>query len=76
MASGLGVVAPDDETRREIVGEGGIFVDVSNPLEYADALKMALKVDWSQKARAQAEKFSWDVIAESYKSICLEIMKK
>lgn len=76
MASGLGVVAPDDESRREIVGDGGLLVDVANYAEYADALKKALKTDWSKKARAQAEKFSWDKIAQNYKSICLEIIKK
>lgn len=76
MASGLGVVAPDDETRREIVGNGGLLINVGNTLEYAQALKKALEIDWSKKVRAQAEKFSWDVIAENYKSICLEIIKK
>src|SRR3989344_1484628 len=30
MASGLGVVAPDDLARREIVGEAGILTDVSD----------------------------------------------
>lgn len=76
MASGLGVVAPNDEARREIVGEGGLLVDVSDPSLYADALRQALKMDWSKKARKQAEKFSWDKIAGCYKNIILEITKK
>lgn len=66
MASGLGIVAPDDLSRREIIGDAGIFVDVSNPSEYAQAIEKALQIDWSQKARMQAEKFSWNKIAKQY----------
>lgn len=69
MASGLGVVAPDDSPRREIVGEAGVFVDVSNPQKYAEAIKQALKINWSKKARKQAEKFSWDKIANKYQEV-------
>lgn len=75
MASGLGVVAPDDEPRREIIGEGGILVDVRDPSRYAYAIKDALKVDWSKKARAQAEKFSWEIIAGEYTKLFSEITK-
>src|SRR3989344_201797 len=35
MASGLGVVAPNDATRREIVGDAGLFVNVENIAAYA-----------------------------------------
>lgn len=76
LASGLGVVAPDDESRREIVGDGGLFVDVSDPKKYASVLKKALVIDWSKRARAQAEKFSWEIVASRYEKICLEITKK
>lgn len=69
MATGLGIVAPDDLPRREIIGDAGIFVDVSNPLEYAQAIEKALQIDWSQKARMQAEKFSWDKITKQYEEV-------
>lgn len=75
LASGLGVVAPDDASRREIIGEGGLFVDVSNPIKYANTLEQALRIDWSKKARKQAEKFSWDIIAKKYEEVMLNILK-
>ena len=69
MASGLGVVAPDDPSRREIVGDAGILVDVSDSNKYAQAIKAALKSDWQKKARLQAQKFSWDKIAKKYEKV-------
>jgi glycosyltransferase involved in cell wall biosynthesis len=66
MASGLGVVAPDDLSRREIVGESGIYVDVSDPKLFAQAISKALNVKWGDKPVLQAEKFSWVKIAKEY----------
>lgn len=66
MASGLGIVAPKDSPRNEIIGEAGILVDVADSQEYAEAIKKALQLDWKQKAINQAEKFSWDKIAKQY----------
>lgn len=74
MASGLAVVAPDDESRREIVGNGGLLVNVENPYQYAEAIKAALKRDWSKDARKQAERFSWDKITNDYEKVMLEIL--
>lgn len=71
MASGLGVVAPDDSPRREIVGSAGLFVDVNILTKYAQAIEQALKIDWSRKARDQAEKFSWGKVANLYEKIML-----
>lgn len=71
MASGLGVVAPDDMSRQEIVGDGGLLTDVSNPKKYAQAIKDVLARDLSKKARSQAEKFSWDKIVKDYEKIIL-----
>lgn len=75
LASGLGVVAPDDAARREIVGEAGMFVDVANPTEYAKVITEALNLDWSKKTRKQAEKFSWDKIAKQYEDVMLSLLK-
>lgn len=69
MASGLGVVAPDDLSRREIIGDAGMFVDIDNTNKYKDAIDKALKIDWSKGARNQAERFSWEKITKQYEEI-------
>lgn len=76
MASGLGVVAPDDEAREEIVGDGGLLVDVTDTEKYTETIEHALNLDWSRKARKQAEKFSWEKITKEYESVLLEIFNK
>ncbi len=69
MACGRPVVASDDPIRREIIGDAGIFIDPENTDEYAKALKETLEKDWADLPRRQAEKFSWDKIAEQYDQI-------
>lgn len=69
MASGLGVVAPDDLARREIIGDAGILVDTSKEKLYAEGLKKALAKDWKDLPRQQAQKFSWDKVAEQYEEL-------
>lgn len=69
MASGLPVVANDDPIRREIVGDAGILVDPVKTSEYAKALEKALDMECGNKPRKQAEKFSWDKIAEKYEKL-------
>lgn len=76
MASGLPVVAPDDLSRREIIGEGGLFVDVSDCMKYSAAIKQVPSLNLSKKARKQAEKFSWDKVAEKYEQLMLNMVKK
>ena len=73
LASGLPVVASDDPIRREIVGDAGLFVDPENTDEYAAALQKALDIDWGNKPRKQAEKFSWDKIAKQYEDLFLKL---
>lgn len=69
MASGLAVVATDDPIRREIVGDAGLFVDPNNTDEYARKLKEALDINWGDKPRKRAEKFSWGKIAKDYEKL-------
>lgn len=76
LASGLGVVAPNDESRKEIIGEGGVFVNVDDIEAYKNGLIKAIGFDWSKKTRLQAEKFSWDKIAKEYEDVMLRILKK
>lgn len=73
MATNLPVVAPNDRARKEIVGEAGLFVDVSNIESYAEAIKKALSKDWNNIPRKQAEKFSWDDIAKKYEDLLLKL---
>ncbi len=75
LASGLPVVAPDDLSRREIIGEAGIFVDTSNDSLYSESISEVLTKDWGDKPRKQAEKFSWDIISDKYKDVIEEILK-
>lgn len=71
LASGLPVVATDDELRREILGPYGIYV--KNPEdadEYAKKLQQAInKVTNLVYPEKWLEKFSWDKIAKDYISI-------
>lgn len=75
MATNLPVVANDDPIRREIVDDAGIFVDPENTQEYANALKKALETKWGDRPRKQAEKFSWDKIAQEYEELLEEIIQ-
>ncbi len=76
MASGLGVVAPDDQSRREIVGEGGLLTDVGNTTKYTETIKKALSINWVKLARVQAEKFSWEKVATQYENVMMDMLKK
>ncbi len=76
LGSGLGVVAPDDVSRREIIGDAGLFVDVNDSLKYSQGLEQALKIDWSEKSRKQSEDFSWEIISKQYENVMLDMLKK
>lgn len=74
MASGIPVVANNDEIREEIVGDAGILINPTNSKKYAKALKTALDRDWGDKPRKQAEKFDWDKIAKKYEKLFIKIL--
>lgn len=69
MACNLPVVATDDETRREIIGEAGLFVAPGDTQEYVRMLETALRKDFGNIPREQAEKFSWDRIILKYEKM-------
>lgn len=75
MAEGLGIVAPDDLARREIIGEAGILVNVGDSKKYAEAIEKALEFDWKNKALRQAKKFSWEIVGEKYEQAFLDLLK-
>lgn len=67
MACNLPVVTIDDDVRREIVGNAGLFV--KNPEDtnsLSKAIKNAYETNWGDKPRKQAEKFSWSKIRKDY----------
>lgn len=66
MSCGLPVVAPDDQLRREIIGNAGIFVDCTDINLYAHALKKAMFSKWDNILAKQAEKFSWEKIVANF----------
>lgn len=72
MATGLPVVATDDEMRRYIVADGGILCDVTDIDKYAAAITEVLQTNWQQKARQNALRFSWDLIALLYRDVILQ----
>lgn len=66
MACNIPVVATDDEVRKEIIGDAGLFVNPENINEYSAKLQKALEINWGNKPRIQAKKYSWDNIANKY----------
>src|SRR3989344_2876863 len=70
MASGLPVVATNDPIRREIIGPAGLFVDPQDTDAYAATLWKAVRTDWQHAPRAQAELFSWTIVANKYHQLC------
>jgi len=74
LASGLPIVAPDDEIRTEIAGIAGIVCNVSRPQEYAAALQSALQQDWGNRPREQALKYDWAKIALKYDDLIKKIL--
>jgi len=75
MASGLPVVANQDEIRAEIVGQAGILIEPTDTDQYAEALKQALNKNWGKKPQIQAEKFDWDRIALKYEKLFTDLVK-
>ena len=74
LASGLPIVTTDDDIRRYIVGEGGKICDVMNPEIYVQALEEVLSnPTWRTLARQSAQRFSWSIIAQSYRDVILEL---
>lgn len=75
LASNLPVVVQDDVIRREIVGNAGVFIKNPNDIsEYSQGLADALKNDWNEKPRTQAQKFSWEQVIGQYKKLFQDIV--
>ncbi len=74
LSSGLPVVAPDDDSRREIIGDAGILTNTSESEQFAQAIQQTYLRQWNDLPRLQASKFSWDKIAEEYWRLFQEMM--
>jgi len=75
MASNLPVVAPNDLTRREIVGQAGLFCDPADIDLYAKSLLRVAKDKWKFIPRSQAEKFDWADITLEYEKLIANITR-
>lgn len=73
MACGLPVVAPDDQLRREIVGNAGILTDCTDSKQYAQAINEALNKKWGPEPMMQAKKFDWDKIVRDFEKDLREV---
>jgi len=70
------IVAPDDESRREIIGEAGLFCDVENSSIYAKTIQKALEINWEDIPRNRAiTKFDWSIVSAKYKDLIDGIVK-
>lgn len=76
MAAGLPVVAPDDNIRREIIGEAGILCNCKIAKEFANALDRAMNKKWGDLPQKQAIKFDWKIIAEKYIYLMDDVMNE
>ena len=74
MACNKPVVAPDDSSRREIIGDAGILCDVNNSEFYADALAKTSETDFGNIPFNQAQKYSWDITADKYYRVIDELI--
>jgi glycosyltransferase involved in cell wall biosynthesis len=70
MAMNLPIVATNDKTRRDIIGDCGILCDVNNSIEYANAIEQCHKINYDNKPRQRVEKyFSWDLSVKKYREV-------
>ncbi|MFH1280081.1 MAG: glycosyltransferase family 4 protein [Candidatus Beckwithbacteria bacterium] len=70
LANGLPVVVTDDELRRELLGEFGIYVKDVWGEEYVEKLRQALKKrKGATLPEKWLEKFSWEGIARKYEEV-------
>lgn len=69
MACNKPIVATDDESRREIIGDAGVFCNPEEVEAYAEAIKTALKTTFKNKPYEQAKRFDWKLISEKYATV-------
>ena len=76
LASGLPVVAPDDNLRKELLGKKGIFVqDATDEKEYALKIVEAIRRGKSKPSKHWLKKFDWDKIAKKYQELFNDLIR-
>lgn len=76
LSCNLPVVATDDQSRRQIIGDAGLYVkDPQDSKEYSNILQKALTKNWGNLPQKQAQKFDWDKIAKEYNDLFLGLYK-
>ena len=76
LACNLPVVATNDDTRKEIIGDAGILTEPENLNKYAIDLKIAASTNYRNIPYDQALKFSWNKIAQLYLKQIEILLKK
>lgn len=76
MASGLTVVATDDELRQWMVADAGILCDVTNIHGYASAIRQGLQENCQSKALENAKRFSWERVSQQYRDLMLKMIQQ
>lgn len=73
MASGLAVVAHNGPRQQFVVGDGGVLLNVNDPVAYAEALKSVLDDAPSSPARKQASNFDWRQVVPAYTKLFIDL---
>jgi glycosyltransferase involved in cell wall biosynthesis len=76
MASGVPVIASNNSSLPEVVGDAGILVDPSEPSELSDAMSRVLRDSGLRKrmarqGRQRAKSFTWERTARSFMTTLL-----
>jgi len=74
MACNKPIVAPDDHSRMDIIGEAGVLCDVTDIDIYSKALTRAVNTNFSSKPYYQAGKYTWENCADKYYSAIIELI--
>lgn len=77
MSAGMSVVAPDDKTRREIMGPFAIYVDVVDIKKYSEAIQKAIcnNLDRSAMRDYVYSKYSWDKVITKYENLINNVLR-
>ena len=76
MATGLPVVATNDEQRRELIGNAGILTDPTKLDQFSTVIHTATQRVWKELPNNQAKKYSWDKIAQLYFHLISDIVSR
>jgi len=75
MACNKPIVTTDDTNRKQIIGEAGIFCNVCNANDYANAIDTGLKTNFGNKPIQQAHKYTWESAIDKYYKAIKSLIK-